>query len=125
MLPRFGVYLISEAFLESHLQSHTSVSAHLAHARGRFDRWSRQCRTLGPATPLRTLLEAGATPLFEALGFDGVSRIDGLDDRAVAAVVTAGQRALTLVVGPWGAPLEPLWRIAVTHAVLNGADWCF
>src|SRR5437773_4708510 len=125
MLRGFGGHLISEAFLESHLRSQAGDPARTAGTRARLDRWHRQSRTLGPATTVRALLEIGAAPLFDALGFDGACRIGDVDDRAAAALVTSGRRALTLVVGSWGEPLDRLWRIAVTHAVRHGADWCF
>jgi N-6 DNA Methylase len=125
MLPGFGGHLISEAFLESHLGSQAAGAAASSNViRARLDGWRRQTRMLGPATTVRALLEMSATPLFDALGFGAAWRIDVIDDRAAAALLTCGDRPLTLVVGPWGEPLERLWRPAVTHAVGNGADWC-
>src|SRR5439155_13522384 len=90
----------------------------------RFDQWRRRCRWLGPSSTVRTLLESAAAPLVEALGFERPCRLEQIDSRFVRATLGTGSRTVTLVVGPWGERLDPLWRIGVTHAVREGAPWC-
>jgi hypothetical protein len=88
--------------------------------------WRQRCSALGPASSLRALLEQGATPLTAALGFDPPTAIETMDagDPALTATLLAGGRAVALLVAPWGGPLDPFWRLAVTQALRRAADWC-
>ena len=79
MLPGFGGYLISEFFLESHLRSHNADANTISttQARSRLEQWRRHCRSLGPSSSVRALLETAAVPLVEALGFEAPRRVQG------------------------------------------------
>src|SRR5881396_706185 len=126
MLPGFGGYLISEFFLESHLRSHHADANTISttQARSRLEQWRRHCRSLGPSSSVRALLETGAVPLVEALGFEAPRRVQQIDSRVVVATIGSEPQSVVLVVGPWCERLDPLWRIGVTHAIRQGALWC-
>ncbi len=79
---------------------------------------------------MRTIFDAGAVPLAEALGFAPPAQITPVDSMLAATLTTIGgpQRAhaatVALLVAPWGTRLDSLWRAAVTEAMRRAADWC-
>jgi len=138
MLPGFGGHLVSEFFIESRLaagpddpgesgESDGFDANRAAIVRRQLVRWRRGCRSLGPASSVRALLETGAAPLVEALGFDPPSFVESLeqvDPPVAVAIVGAGSHGVVLLVAPWGERLDPLWRPAVTQAIRRSASWC-
>ena len=123
MLQGLAGHLISETYLETLLEQ-SRADAALVSARHELIEWRTRSRDLGPASSLRAMLDAGATPFAAALGFAP----------GTAAVVRRWRRHLSpfcgstapvaLVVASWGEPFDPLWRDAVTHAMLRGASCC-
>jgi len=114
--------LLSGAFIESQLP----VAADLAsveRARRELIVWRARAAALGPASTPRALLQAGAAPLFAALGFEPPARVDA-SGPALAATLGSGGRSVALLVAPWGEPFDPLWRAAVTEASRRSARWC-
>jgi hypothetical protein len=125
MLSGFRGHLISSAFVEeSLLASGGGALATVHQFRDRLSEWRRSYASLGPASSLRTLLDAGAAPLLAALGFGAPAAIEVTSDHASAVLAQERGRAALLVTS-WAAPLDPFWRTAVTHAIHCGADWCF
>ena len=135
MLPGFGGHLVSEFFIESRLTagpdgtrgargSESFDAAGADHVRRRLVQWRRQCRSLGPASSVRALLEVGAAPLVEALGFDRPSAIEQIERTIVVASVGVESQIVVLLVAPWAERLDPLWRPAVIHASRRAAAWC-
>src|SRR5207244_6904241 len=94
----------------------------LEHHRRGLAGWRRRC-AFGPATSVRTLMHAAATPFFEGLGFDAPSAIEPVDT-LLAATLRANGRPIGLLVVPWGERFDPLWRVAVTHAMRRASSWC-
>ena len=123
MLVGFSGRLVSEDFLERRLFGTAADSREMLRLRPRLVEWRRRCQTLGPASALRTILEVGAAPLLHALGFTAASSFQPVR-HGVAAVARAGATPVSLVVGSWGEPLDPLWRPAIEHAARVGASWC-
>jgi hypothetical protein len=136
MLPGFGGHLISEDFLEragipdvlgrtAATRADTTAGADLSvrPSQRLLANWQRSCGGLGPASSLRTMLEVGAAPLASTLGFAPPSAITSLKD-ALAVTLHAGSQSVVLIVTAWGAPLDPVWRVAVTESVRRGAIWC-
>ena len=103
------------------------------HARRRIRAWwRRDAPCLGPASSLRAVFDLGAAPLVGVLGFSARQPRDALMTRSpglslprragheagpgeagratllVADVVSASV-TVPLLVGPWGAALDPLW----------------
>ncbi len=120
MLPGFSGDLLSERFLAT-----TPAGGDERHreAGRRLLAWRERCQTLGPASGLRAILDVGAGPLAEALGFDAPCAI-GESERAVAATLaTATHRVALLVVG-WCEPLESWWTSAVAQAFDRSSPWC-
>src|SRR3954471_14148348 len=99
MIAGFSGHLISEQFLEQKLASceRQPSSRSLALEVGRCR--SRQL-LLGPASSLRALVDSGAAPLMDVLGFDSIADRDFHDHAAVATVRGQGAVA-TLVVTRW------------------------
>ena len=71
------------------------------------------------------MLEAGAVPLFDALGFDAPADADYANQPRASAVLRSGGHPVGLIVAPWAERLDPLWRPAVAYAVGRSASWCF
>src|SRR5437588_11392920 len=94
MLPGFRGHLLSEFFLESRLTWPTGVPAADASGAGRarrsFVAWRRRCCTLGPSASVRALLESGAAPLIEALGFEPPSNAEVVGSAVITASVRCG-----------------------------------
>jgi len=124
MLAGFGGRLVSEDFLESELAALAAPQA-VNDLRERLERWRASCRSLGPASSIRTLFEAAAAPLAAAIGFAASSRLALAGDCASATLETAGGARLALLVTAWGVGLDPFWRRAVVDALDRGARWAF
>jgi hypothetical protein len=69
------------------------------------------------------MLQMSAAPLVDLLGFDALARIEAVGS-AVVATLTGGATPVAIVVASWAEPLDPLWRLAVTHAMRRSAIWC-
>src|SRR6185436_19412573 len=75
-------------------------------------------------------------PLADALGFDPPSSLAHVDGGLAATLRATGTTAprhsaegatagvVALLVAPWGARLDSLWRAAVTEALRRAAAWC-
>jgi Eco57I restriction-modification methylase len=120
MLPGFGGHLISEHYLERNAESFPAAAA--AAVRRDLMAWRRRSSSLGPASSVRAMLDAGATPLAIALGFEPPSGLVPLE-QAIAATLRAGPRGVGLIVTAWGERLDRFWRVAVTEAGRRSAAW--
>lgn len=78
---------------------------------------------LGPASPLRAILEAAASPLMAVLGLAPPTEISVEETRAVSLLRGRSATAI-LLVAPWASPLGAHWRSAVVSAGRYGAAWC-
>ena len=123
MIAGLDGHLVRGSFLEADIQSIAGTEA-LENARRRLASLRRDCGDLGPASAVRTLQEAAATPLVRLLGFDAPFDPQRVDDGSVTTL-GGGARPVTLMVVPWGTPYDALWRVAVTQAGHRGAAWCF
>jgi hypothetical protein len=124
MLSGFAGHLIAESFLEELVRA-AGHDVRRAGARFRADliKWRAGAVDLGPASTPRTLLQAGATPLLLALGYEQPTQLEAVES-SVAATVTHGRHRTALLVTTWAEPLEPSWRSAVTQAIRRDAAWC-
>ena len=124
MLPGYRGHLVSECFLESQLDQESD-----SHAAARFRRTlsaqRRRCRTLGPASSVRSLFETAGAPLVDALGFEAAANREVRDRGLLFATIGRTPLRVGLVVAPWGSRLDPLWRPAVTDALNRSAAWSF
>src|SRR5262249_2266021 len=94
----------------------------LEHTAAQLIGWKR-VTTFGPASSVRSILEAGAAPLVSALGFEAPSQVDAVG-AGLAATVHRDRRPVALLVAPWRSRLDAFWRPAVTEALRRGAVWC-
>lgn len=120
MLPGFTGHLLSGAFLERQLADDAREAERI---RRELMEWRRACTVLGPASTPRALLQSAAAPFFMALGFGPPSAIEPTD-AGLAATLGAMGSTVALLVPPWGEPLDPLWRLAITQAARRSAPWC-
>src|SRR5262245_20381782 len=124
MLPGFSGHLVSEAFLDAACRLEGSADiVPLGAARRRLLQWRAGALDVGPASSPRALLEDRARPLLTALGFASPADIEAVEAGLVATVAHDG-RSVLLVVTRWGDRLDPLWRLAVTHAMRRSSAWC-
>ncbi|HEX4348048.1 MAG TPA: N-6 DNA methylase [Vicinamibacterales bacterium] len=119
MLPGFSGRLISESFLEERLSLVRGESALAAHLRA----WRSGCLQLGPAASMRSMLEVGALPLAQALGFVTTSS-SSLLKCGLASSLRTNDTVLALLTAPWGEPLDAMWRPGIEHAARTNAGWC-
>jgi hypothetical protein len=124
MLPGFSGHLISESFVESRLTAAGSTAVAAADSRAALGSWRRRRDTLGPASSLRAMLDVGAVPLLEILGFDQPASL-GLAPRenALIATVCSSAGPQLLVITSWADRLDAHWRLAVTAAAARSARW--
>ncbi len=126
MLPGVGGHLVSEFFLESRLaagEDGDEGRAAAERARRRLMLSRQRCHSIGPASSVRTLVEVAAAPLVEALGFEPPTDV-AADPSVATASLRGASHNVALLVAPWGERLDPLWRVAVTHAIRRSASWC-
>ncbi len=110
-------HLLSTSFLTGRLTSKMAAGATIGPAA------LPRSQSLGPASSLRAVLDAGAAPLFGAIGLGAPTDVDAADDVLVATLVADDQTA-ALIVAPWGEPLQRHWRTGVEHAMRRSARWC-
>jgi hypothetical protein len=122
MLAGVDGHLLSGAFVERRLSA-IDDSASLERVRRDLMAWRARCAALGPASTPRALLQVGATPLVAALGFEPPSEV-AASGSGLAATLRSRGRSVALLVTPWGEPLDPLWRLAVTVSIERSALWC-
>jgi hypothetical protein len=124
MLPGIDGHLLAGAFIQQHLSSKgiSTGSEELLQARRTLAAWRVTCAALGPASTPRTILQSAA-PLFATLGFAQAERIEPAEP-GIAATLRSRDRAVALLVSPWGDGHESLWRPAVTQAARRSASWC-
>lgn len=114
--------LVSHACLEQCVGGKVGLGEARRPERRALERWRRGCATLGPASSPRTLLEVGAEPLVRVLGFIPIARPDQRREAVIVGLRGTFGTA-TLLVAPWGARLEPLWRQAVVETRQRQARW--
>ena len=122
MLNGFAGHLISETFLEGLLTGAPLSNGDLRAYRDLIA-WRKRTWGLGPASSLRTMLNAGAEPIAVALGFEPPGDI-ARGDCTVTGTLRDGSRVVALLVTFWGQPLDSLWREAVTEAIQRLASSC-
>ena len=121
MLPGVDGHLVSAAFLEAELAA--GDDADVDRACRTFERVRSSAADLGPASPVRAVLELAGAPLARVLEFEPPSRIERVD-RLITATLRGGERPVALVVTIFGGAFDPLWRIALAEAQQRGAGWC-
>ena len=112
--------------------------------------WRRDASCLGPASSLRAVFDLGAAPLVGMLGFSARQPRDGLTTRScgvrtprraghepgpgeagsdmlLAADAVSESVTVPLLVGPWGAALDPLWGAVARESARLECRWvlCF
>ena len=122
MLPGIEGHLLSSAFIDEQLSAIGESAADSAQARRTLVAWRAACAVLGPASTPRTMLQSAA-PLFATLGFEAAERVEPAEP-AIAATLRSSERAVALLVSPWGDARDSLWRLAVTQATRRSASWC-
>ena len=111
-------YLLSASFLDGRLRT---VDVDLR-TRRQFAAARRAAGTLGPSSSLRSMLDAGAAPMVDALGFgppEDVERVGAV----LVSTVAAGNDRIALIVAPWADPLDLLSSVGITQATLRSARW--
>ena len=111
--------LIASAFLETRtaealVPSHagTSVNAALRQA----------VESCGPASPLRTILQAGAVPLMRALGFESCTDVREHPFGATATLMGQGG-SIPLLITTYASRFDPLWPHSIVCARECGCGW--
>jgi hypothetical protein len=122
MLIGFGGHLVSEHVLERRVDTHADGQMS-NRTRTALVRWRTNQQLLGPASSVRTMLEAAATPFVRLLGFPPPTDI-AVGDDVCAATLPARSTPVAIVVSRWGERLDPLWRRATLEATARGAAWC-
>lgn len=84
--------------------------------------WAARARVLGPASPMRALVDVGLLPLLLLLGMDDAGPEELVADRAWHECRAHGVPVSALTV-PWGSPLDGPSREAIARASRCGAVW--
>ena len=102
--------LISATFAETALDALPGAAEPPAAVVRALDTWSdRRELTLGPASSVRSITDAGVIPLLKVLGFNIDQRIDERTRTVLEAVGASGARVPVVIV-PWNEPLDRGWR---------------
>jgi len=116
--------LISATFAETELHTLPGAAeppATIVHA---LDAWSdRRESTLGPASSVRSIADAGVIPLLKILGFDIGRRIDD-GTRTVLEALGPSGTSVPVAIVQWQEPLDRGWRALVLEGVRTDARWC-
>ncbi len=123
MIPGLTGHLLSASFLDSRLAAADTGDQDSVRNWRALAALRHRAASLGPASSLRALLDAGATPLLASLGFSAPRDVE-LADRLAIATIDAGDQSIALLVAPWGEPLHLHWRAGIEHAVRRAARWC-
>jgi hypothetical protein len=124
MIQGLSGHLVSEFFLEHYLGERSSSDHLPAGLIADLKAWHHSTRGLGPASPVRAILEAGGMPVFELLGYTKAGAPSPVR-HGLATTLNAGGERVVLIASGWDEPLDPLWRSGVEHASRTGAAWCF
>ena len=117
--------LISATFAETDLDALPGAAEPPATVVRALDAWSdRRESTLGPASSVRSITDAGVIPLLKVLGFDIGRRSDEGARTVIEAVASPGA-TVPVVIVPWNEPLDRGWRTLVLEGVRADARWCF
>src|SRR5262249_21509322 len=122
MLAGVRGHLVSESYLEGYLESHPPDATIMDAAYASLARWRHRSDVLGPASSMGAMVELGAEPVLEGLGYGPISQVEAWRD-AVVGTAAAGSGTVAVVIAAWGARLDPLWRVAVARAGRAGAPW--
>jgi hypothetical protein len=114
--------LVSQVCLDACIRSHAPGDAGSHEARRALEDWRRRMAALGPTSSPRALLDVGAEPLARLLGFTSSPALE-LEHGSLAVGLRGPRGGAALIVTPWGARLDPLWRMAVVEAGRRGARW--
>ena len=99
-------FLLSASFLEGRLGT-VDVDVR---ARHRFAAARQASTALGPSSSLRSMLDAGAAPVVDALGFGPPQDVERVG-AVLASTFAAGDERVALIVAPWAEPLDLLSRV--------------
>ncbi|MBI2829140.1 MAG: N-6 DNA methylase [Acidobacteria bacterium] len=117
--------LISATFAETALHTLPGAAEPPAAVVRALDAWSdRRESTLGPASSIRAIADAGVIPLLKILGF-GIGRRTDEGTRVVLEAVASSGASVPVVIVPWNDPLDRGWRALVLDGVRADARWCF
>jgi hypothetical protein len=122
MIAGFSGRLLPSSFLEPRLASSATRPPDAAFRR-RLAAVHAAARRLGPASPLRSILDVVILPLLAVLEVAPVGAPEFHEDHALI-IGRAGSSLVVVVATHWGAPLDPCWRPAVVEAGRAGASWC-
>jgi len=116
--------LISATFAATELHTLPGAAEPPAAVVHALDAWSdRRESTLGPASSIRSIADAGVIPLLKILGFEIGRRIDD-GTRTVLEALGSSGAAMPVVIVPWQEPLDRGWRALVLEGVRTDARWC-
>jgi N-6 DNA Methylase/Eco57I restriction-modification methylase len=115
-------HLLSASFLEGHLRTEDRDEA----VHRRFIDARRRASALGPSSSLRALLDTGARPIVDVLGFQPPQDLERVDAALAATLTkaTGSTAGLLLIVTPWAEPLDSLWHACIRQALLRSTRWC-
>ena len=112
-------FLLSASFLEGRLGT-VDVDVR---ARHQFAAARQASTALGPSSSLRSMLDAGAAPVVDALGFGPPQDVERVG-AVLASTFVAGDERVALIIAPWAEPLDLLSPIGYRQAMLRSARWC-
>ena len=116
--------LLSSGFLARHVQQeqHAVVPEFDRWVRATVRWWRHARQFLGPASPPRLVLDVGARPLLELLGY-GVGHIEPQAWGHAAVVDAKGAPVAALLNTAWGAPPSGTWRQALRSSLAARLPW--
>ena len=126
MLPGITGSLVANAFLEltllQELRESPADRSDPVVLRSLHRWWNRVAKTLGPASSARAVLDIGALPLVELLGY-GVLHLEPWGDGFVGAIGGSGTPAAVLRTTGWGGDARKAWRDTVRASRTAQARW--
>lgn len=123
MLPGITGSLIAGAFLEHMVREELRANTNLPRLVRRLHQWWKRAeRTLGPASGPRALVDVGALPLIELLGYQ-VLRAEPHGDGFVGTIGDGPNAVAVFRTTPWGGDAGAAWRDTVRAGRLSRTRW--
>ena len=123
MLPGISGSLIASTFLESVALAELRPASELTRLVRRLHQWWRRVeRTLGPASGARALLDMGALPLIELLGYD-MLRAEPHGNGFIGSIGDGQTAIAVFTTTEWGGDADAAWRDTVRASRMTRARW--
>lgn len=122
MLPGISGTLLARTFLEREIRARLTRNPETPSDQVWLQRWWRRITTgLGPASSVRAIVDTGALPLLEHLGYE-IQRLEPLG-AGISGLAASEHSRIAVRIAPWLSDLEREWRDTIRAGRIGDAQW--